>query len=458
MFESKLERAPIAALKSNPSNARTHSKRQLKQIAASIKRFGFTNPVLVDDGLTILAGHGRVAAASQLGMTEVPIIRLSHLSEAEKRAYVLADNQLALRAGWDREILAIELQGLIDLKFDIDAIGFEMAEIDLILDAAREAKPDVRSAPEDETPTLLDQAVTRVGDQWELGRHRLLCGDARDPAAYAALMLDEQADVMFTDPPYNVPINGFVGGKGKAERREFAMGSGEMSEAEFEVFLDLTLGASARLCRDGAIAFVCMDWRHMRQLQNAGAKAFGELKNVCVWTKSNGGMGSLYRSQHEFVFVFKKGEEAHVNNVELGQHGRNRTNVWAYAGVNTFKQGRDEELGMHPTVKPVAMVEDAIKDVSRRGDVVLDPFGGSGTTLIAAERCGRTARLIEIDPIYCDVIVQRFEAYTGKQAVLKATGDTYETAREARQAPSPLSEDQNESRESDFASHHLDPG
>lgn len=426
MFENKLERAPIAALKPYAANARTHSKRQIKQIAASIERFGFTNPILVDDDLMILAGHGRVEAAKLQGMDEVPIVRLSHLSDADKRAYVLADNQLALKAGWDRETLASELQGLIDLNFDVDVIGFEVAEIDLIFDAAREANPHARAEPEEETPALAQQAVTRVGDVWQLGRHRLVCADARDPAAYAALMPDEHANVIFTDPPYNVSIDGFVGGKGKVERREFAMASGEMSEAEFEAFLIATLGPATSQCRDGAIAFVCMDWRHMRELLNAGANVFDELKNLCVWTKSNGGMGSLYRSQHELVFVFKKGADKHVNNVELGRFGRNRTNVWAYAGANAFKQGRDDELAMHPTVKPVALVEDAIKDVSDRGGLVLDPFGGSGSTLIAAERCGRSARLIELDPLYCDVIVKRFETYTGKCAKLAGGDQSFE--------------------------------
>lgn len=307
MFETKLERTPITALKPYPTNARTHSKRQIKQIAASIERFGFTNPVLVDDSLMILAGHGRVEAAKLLGLDEIPTVKISHLSEADKRAYVLADNQLALKAGWDRETLAIELQGLIDLNFDVGVIGFEVAEIDLILDAAREANPAVRAAPEDATPALARQAVTRLGDVWQLGRHGLICADARDPSAYLALMSDEHADLVFTDPPYNVPIDGFVGGKGKVERREFAMASGEMSEAEFVAFLTATLGPAARQSRDGAIAFICMDWRHMGELLAAGAAVFDELKNVCVWTKSNGGMGSLYRSQHELVFVFKKG-------------------------------------------------------------------------------------------------------------------------------------------------------
>jgi DNA modification methylase len=362
----------------------------------------------------------------------VPVLRLSHLSEADKRAYIIADNRLAERAGWDKEVLAVELQGLIELEFDVGALGFEVAEVDLIIDAAAEACPAAKREPADEAPALPQQAVTQVGDVWLLGRHRLVCGDARDTRSCDALMAGKQADMLFTDPPYNVPIDGFAGGKGKVERREFAMASGEMGEAQFQAFLEATLGPAAAVTRDGAIAFVCMDWRHIGELLAAGAAVFDELKNICVWTKTNGGMGSLYRSQHELVFVFKKGRAPHCNNVELGRHGRNRTNVWAYAGANAFGAAREAELAMHPTVKPVALIEDAIKDVSRRGALVLDPFGGSGSTLIADERCGRLARLIEIDPFYCDTIIKRFEAYTGKQALLEASAESYEALREVR--------------------------
>lgn len=205
-----------------------------------------------------------------------------------------------------------------------------------------------------------------------------------------------------------------------------------MGQAQFQTFLDATLGPAAAMVRDGAIAFVCMDWRHIGELLAAGQVVFDELKNICVWAKTNGGMGSLYRSQHELVFVFKRGRAPHRNNVELGRHGRNRTDVWTYAGANAFGTAREAELAIHPTVKPVALIEDAIKDVSSRGDLVLDPFGGSGSTLIAAERCGRVARLIEIDPLYCDTIIQRFEAYTGKQALHEASGNSYEALREVR--------------------------
>lgn len=416
-----LEQAPLTSLRPYPNNARTHDVKQVRQIARSIERFGFTNPVLVADDLTIIAGHGRVEAANRLGLETVPIIRLSHLSPEERRAYILADNKLALNAGWDQEMLAIELQGLADLNFDLSLTGFEVPEIDLIIGDAQNANPEPADDGQDEIPPVDDVAVTQLGDLWELGRHRLLCGDARDLEAYRALLGDERVDLIFTDPPYNVPIDGHVCGLGSVRHREFAMASGEMSEAEFIAFLVDSLGPAARLCRDGAIAYVCMDWRHMGELLAAGRQAFTELKNLCVWNKTNGGMGAFYRSKHELVFVFKVGTGVHTNNFGLGDGGRYRTNVWDYAGISTMSATRGEELAMHPTVKPVPLVRDALLDCSNRGDIVLDMFGGSGTTLIAAQKTGRRARLIEFDPRYCDVIIQRFEKLTGRKAKLMAT-------------------------------------
>lgn len=422
----------IAELRPYPRNARTHSKKQVRQIADSIERFGFTNPVLVSDDGEIIAGHGRVLAAKLLGMTEVPTLALSHLSDAERRAYVIADNKLALNAGWDSELLAIELQGLIDLDFDIELTGFSLAEIDLVLDEAREASVETPSGPDDVVPDYPGQVVSRMGDVWQLGRHRLLCGDAREPASYTALLGNEPVDLVFTDPPYNVPIDGHVCGSGSVKHREFAMAAGEMSEAAFTTFLEQSLGAMAGVCRDGAIAFVCMDWRHMGELLAAGRQVFAELKNLCVWNKTNGGMGSFYRSKHELVFVWKVGTAPHTNSFGLGDTGRYRTNVWDYAGISSMSASRGDELAMHPTVKPVALVADAIRDCSKRGDIVLDGFGGSGSTLIAAEKTGRAARLIEYDPGYCDVIVQRWQRLTGKRATLTGTGQAFEDVADDR--------------------------
>jgi DNA modification methylase len=423
----------ITSLRPYARNARTHSKKQVKQIAPSIERFGFTNPVLISDAGEIIAGHGRVEAAKLLGMTRVPTLALSHLSETERRAYVLADNKLALNAGWDREILAIELQALVDLEFDVELTGFSLAEVDFALDDARESDPSASDAPEDSVPSVAGPAVTRTGDLWQLGRHRLLCGDTRSAADVDALMGSDHADLLFTDPPYNVAIDGHVCGLGSVKHREFAFASGEMSASQFTAFLTETLSNMSRVMRDGAIAFVCMDWRHMRELLDAGEAAFTELKNLVVWNKTNGGMGAFYRSKHELIFVFKVGTAPHTNSFGLGETGRYRTNVWDYAGISSIGAGRAEELAMHPTVKPVALISDAMRDCSKRGEIVLDGFGGSGSTLIAAEKTGRSARLIEFDPRYCDTIVRRWEKLTGKQTRHAGTGQTFEEVAEGRQ-------------------------
>jgi DNA modification methylase len=429
-----VETVSVSKLRPYTKNARTHSKKQIWQIAESIKRFGFTNPVLISDDDEIIAGHGRVEAAKLLGIESLPTVRLSHLNAAQRRAYIIADNKLALNAGWDREVLAIELQALIDLDFDVEITGFSLAEIDLVLDEARESSPGLEQHADDEVPPLIDPALatTRPGDLWLVGRHRLLCGDSRNRHSLDRLLEHERTNLVFTDPPYNLPIDGHVCGLGRIRHREFAMGAGEMSRQAFTAFLQVTLGHAAASCRDGAIAFVCMDWRHMGELSAAGETVFSELKNVCVWNKTNGGMGSFYRSKHELVFVFKVGSAPHTNTFGLGDTGRYRTNVWDFAGVNSLRSGRTEDLAMHPTVKPVALVAEAIKDCSRRGGIVLDPFGGSGTTLIAAEKTGRMARLVEFDPAYCDQILRRYERVSGKQAKLATTEQTFEAVAEER--------------------------
>ena len=277
-------------------------------------------------------------------------------------------------------------------------------------------------------------AVSRSGDVWVLGPHRLLCGNALDSASYETLMAGELAEMVFTDPPYNVRIDGNVCGLGRLHHREFAMASGEMTDDEFTKFLRTAFERLAANSAAGAIHFICMDWRHMAEMLAAGHAVYSEFKNLVVWNKTNGGMGTFYRSKHELVFVWKVGTAAHVNNFELGQHGRHRTNVWDYAGVNTMRAGRFEELAMHPTVKPVALVADAIKDCSRRNGIALDPFIGSGTTLMAAERTGRRARGIELDPTYVDVAVRRWQTYTGKFVRLSATGESFDEVEEQPQS------------------------
>ena len=423
MSDLSIEQKAIEDLRPWARNARTHSRKQIRQIADSIKTFGFTNPVLIDRDDTILAGHGRVAAAKLLGMATVPCVRLEHMSQQQKRAYVLADNKLALNAGWDDDLLADELQALLDadLGFEFEVTGFSIPEIDAILEDQSPQEPG--NPDEDRLPDLVDGPPRcKPGDICQLGPHRLICGDAREPNTVAALMNGELAQMILTDPPYNVKIDGHVGGSGKTRHREFAMASGEMTEAEFIAFLRDAFQNLKLFSTDGSIHFIFMDWRHMREVQLAAQSIFSELKNLIIWVKDNGGMGTFYRSRHELVFVYKNGTAPHINNFELGQHGRYRTNVWQYKGVNTLKAGRMDELALHPTVKPVQMLADAIKDVSGRADIVLDLFGGSGSTLIAAHKTERRANLCEFDPIYCDRIIRRWEAYAHDEAVLIACG------------------------------------
>jgi DNA modification methylase len=423
----KVETIAVNALRPYPRNARTHSRKQIRQIAKSIERFGFCNPVLVDDGGQIIAGHGRVEAAKLLDIKELPTVRLSHLSDAEKRAYILADNRLAERSGWDREILAIELQNLFDVGFDVDLTGFETADIDLLLeDLGGEA------AAEDDFPAPnKGPAVSRPGDLWLLGNHRLLCGDSRSAVAYERLMGSEKAEFVFTDPPWNLEVPGHISGLGRIRHENFAMASGEMTSAQFTEFLRAVFEQLCRVSCDGSIHQVCIDWRHLREILAAG-EVYSELKNLCVWNKTNAGMGSFYRSKHELVFVFKNGNAPHINNFELGQHGRYRSNVWDYEGVNTLRAGRMDELALHPTVKPVALVADAIKDCSKRGSLVLDAFSGSGTIFIAAERTGRKARSLEIDPGYVDVAIRRWQTFTGRSALLAPLEEPFEEVAEQR--------------------------
>ena len=421
----RVETVPVSALKPYVNNPRTHSKRQIEQVAASIRTFGWTNPILVSDDLEIIAGHGRLEAARSLGLTEVPVMRLSGMSEAQRKAYVIADNRLAETAGWDEDLLRLEIGALIemDLEFEIEAIGFETGEIDVLMAGeAHSADPESLPEPED------GPAVSELGDVWRLGRHRLVCGDALETASYERLMGGELADACFTDPPYNVPIAGHVSGLGKKTHDEFVMASGEMSDAEFGNFLSAMSAQISAFVKPGAIVFACMDWRHICALVKAGEAEIGTLKNICVWNKDVGGMGSLYRSKHEMVAVFARRGAKHTNNVQLGRFGRNRTNVWDYPGMARQRK----ELAMHPTVKPTAMVADAIKDVTRVDGVVLDPFGGSGSTLLAAEGCGRSARLIELDARYCDLIIRRFEEATGLSATLEGRGETFSLVREMR--------------------------
>jgi DNA modification methylase len=435
--DHRIEHVSPQSLRPYPGNARKHNRRQKRALEASIRRFGFMQAVLVSKDNEIIAGHGRVEAAKSLGLTEIPIIRIEHLSETDRRAYVIADNKIAEMARWDKEILAIELQNLIEVGFDPEIVGFDAPEIDLLFEGLSEARCDSAAEDISPRPTYDGPSVTRPGDIWLLGpksqpRHRLICEDARESRTFLSLLGPERAALLLTDPPYNVRIGG-VSGKGRIQHREFAMASGEMTGHQFTQFLQQFMKASLQALTTGALAYVFMDWRHIFELLSAAQQLKLNLINLCVWNKSNGGMGSLYRSKHELVFIFGRGKQSHCNNVELGKHGRNRTNVWDYHGESAFHSGRESELEMHPTVKPVSMLADAIRDVTKAGDIVLDPFCGSGSTIIAAEKTSRLARAIEIDGHYCDVAVRRWEKWTGKSAYLQETGESFEAVAERRQ-------------------------
>lgn len=412
-------------IKPHPHNTHTHSKKQIGQIANSIRAVGFATPVLIDEYDVLLAGHGRLEAARLLGLKTIPAIVIDGLTEAKKRALLLADNRIAQSAGWDRELLAKEFEILPELLadegLDITLTGFEPAEIDALLADFEDG--DSEEAEDLGLPT--GPAISRLNDVWKLGKHRLLCGDARDPAQLKQLMGEELAQAAFLDPPYNVSVKN-IGGRGTIQHAEFVMASGEMSEGAFTDFLATTLGQAAQVSQDGAVHFVCMDWRHLSELLKAGRAAYDAMLNLVVWVKTNAGQGSFYRSQHELIAVFRAGSKPHLNTVELGRHGRSRSNVWKYAGANTFRAGRMEDLRDHPTVKPLGLVADALKDCTVRDDIILDTFCGSGTTLLAAERVGRRCRGMEINPGFVDVAIRRWQAFTGKDAVHIDTGLTFE--------------------------------
>jgi DNA modification methylase len=413
---------PLGSLKPTRKNARTHAKKQIKQVANSIRQFGWTYPILVDENLQIICGHARWEAAKQLGLKDVPVLVMRGLSDAEKRALAIADNKIPANAGWDRKLLAEELGELASLLPDcnltLEITGFEPAEIDGLM--ADFGDQDSADAP----CTIGEQPISRRGELWQVGPHLVLCGDACDQADWAALVGGDRASMLIADPPYNLQISATLG-RGKIKHREFAVASGEMSPADFAGFLTSWMRLAAQFSNDGSIHYIFMDWRHLSEIHGAGQAVFGPLQLV-VWNKTNAGQGSFYRSQHELIFVYKNGDAPHLNNVELGRHGRNRSNVWTYAGVNTFHKNRLDDLSVHPTVKPVALIADAIKDCTRRGDLVLDPFLGSGTTLLAAERVGRRAYGLEIDPLYVDAALRRWQDVTKRDAILAATGQTFD--------------------------------
>jgi DNA modification methylase len=405
-------------------NPRQHSQRQVNQIADSIREFGFIMPVVIDDTARVVIGHARVLAAKKLDMLKIPVVEIKHLSKAQLKALRIADNRLAQHAHWDERLLGegfLELKEL-DVDFDLSITGFSLPEIDLTLQNLHGAEMGDTGG---EVESVTGVPVCQPGDIWQLGDHRLHCGDATSEAAFDMLMKEEHADVVFVDPPYNVRVDGHVSGKGKIRHREFAQASGELNRDEFIQFLTKTCTLLAKYNGNGAIHFVCMDWRHADELLAAGRAVYSELKNIAVWVKSNPGMGSLYRSQHELIFVFKSGTGRHTNNVELGKHGRNRSNVWPYDSAAVQARKGNDLLALHPTAKAVQLVMDALLDCSRRGKIVLNSFLGSGTTLLAAERTGRICRGIELDPLYVDTAIRRWQNLTGRNAIRSSDGKLF---------------------------------
>ena len=414
---------PIGKVKPAPNHARTHNRKQRRKLAALLRKFGQVTPILVDAENVIIDGHAVHAGLIELGYDEIAAVVVYNRDPNEIRALRLALNRVPQGAGWNDAVLGDELRALLDLGFEMELTGFDAVEIDMALSIDEPGAGAIEAeSAEDLAPP--SQPVVMAGDIYRLGRHTIACGDARDAHLIRVLAGTRRVRLVFTDPPYNVKVDGFVSGLGKTHHADFAMASGEMTKVEFATFLGRFVEALVPVLADGAILFVCMDWRHIGEVLDAGARQGLTLKNLCVWTKSNAGMGTFYRSQHELVFVFKYGEAPHQNNFELGQHGRMRSNVWAYRGVNAFGPNREELLGFHPTVKPVLMIADALKDVSRRGDLVLDPFLGSGSTLIAAEETGRSCVGVELDPGFVEVAIRRWEKQTGQDAVHVETGET----------------------------------
>lgn len=406
-------------------NAKKHDEKQIAALMTSIEKFGFRAPIITNEDGVVLAGHGRLEAAKRLGLEKVPTMVADGLTKTQQRAYVLADNKISQMTGWDKELLTEQIEMLIEEDFAIETTGFSTAEIDIMLDGEDpepSAKDPADLQPEDVESKMI---VSRPGDIYRLGPHRLYCGDSLMQESFAFVLDGTPAEMVITDPPYNVKIDGNVCGSGEIKHDEFFMASGEMSEGEFTDFLGTVFALIRDFTQDGAIIYSFMDWRHQREILNAAEPVFGKLRQLCIWSKDNAGMGTFYRSQHELVYVFKNGDAPHINNFALGQYGRYRTNVWNCPGVNSRGSKGHELLKLHPTVKPTSLIADAIRDCSNRGGVVFDPFAGSGTILVAAERTGRKARAIEIDPKYVDVAIRRWERFTGDRAVHIPTGSMF---------------------------------
>lgn len=430
----KVEMVPLNTLVSARHPVRKLSSQQVSRASQSIRRFGFRDPPILGKGVEIIDGHARIEAAHRLGLKEIPCIIADDLSDTDVRLLRIALNRIGERGEWDEQALKIEFAYLLEFEPDLSVTGFDHPEIDriLVLDDLGLEEPD----PLDNVGQLPDpdgSAVSRLGDIWRLGCHRVVCGNARSSEDIGIAVGDRKVSAVFADHPFNVSVDRHIRvGGGKFP--EFAEASGEMSPADYEEFLRITTGNMMGAIKPGGILFLCIDWRHVEVLMRVVRTLGLDLLNMCVWVKENGGMGSLYRSQHEFVLVVRRPGAPHLNNVQLGIHGRNRTNVWSYAGATGGRKSAEDDFSLHPTVKPVRLVRDAILDVTAMGDVILDPFLGSGTTIIAAELSNRICVGLEISPAYVDVVIGRWEQLTGLEAIHDVTGQTFAALRDARKA------------------------
>ncbi len=422
-----IETISIENLNRYSNHTRIHSKEKIAKLAKLISKYGFIIPILIDsEKKEIITGHARIQAAQELNLQNVPAIMISHLTKAQIKAFRIADNKITEGSEWDVNALRLEFLELQDLNFDLSLTAFELPEIDLIVLDDDNADDDC-----DEIPEVTDNPIVKPGDMFQLGNHRIACIDCRNEDDVLNLTQGEEIDLVITDPPYNVKINGHVLTHTKSHS-EFAMASGEMSKAEFTEFLTSVFKVFANIGKPGSLHYHFIDHKHIEEMLEAGSSAYDDRLNICVWNKTNAGMGSFYRSQHEFCCLFKKGQTSHTNNVQLGKFGRNRTNVWTYPGMNTFSENRDELLSSHPTVKNMQMIADMILDASNTGEIVFDGFLGSGTTLIAAEKTGRIFMGTEIEPKYIETTIARFQAMSDKPVIHLATGLTFEELKQQR--------------------------
>jgi len=410
----RLEEIAIKDISSEGRKTRKLDPAHIQETMTSIQTLGFCAPILIGKESEMIDGAVRVEACRRLGFERIPCIRLEHLSKGEQRVLRLAINRLSETGEWNLTELKLEFAELIVLDEPLEIAGFSLDEIDhVILDD--DVTPPEAAALEPEAGA---EPQAKFGDIYLLGPHRLICGDATDPAMIKALMGDStqgSVRVVLTDEPYNVPIAGHVT---HGEHREFAMASGEMTDEEFQSFNQKWMAACLPYVMDGGLLATFIDWRGIAHAHAAATDIGLKQLNLIVWSKTNGGMGSLYRSQHELLPIYKKGTAPHINNVNLGKRGRYRTNVWTYPGASSLGSDARKGLNFHPTVKPTAMLEDALLDITNRGDIVIDPFLGSGSTLIAAHRTGRICYGVELDPRYVDLIVHRYEKLTGEKAQL----------------------------------------